>query len=43
VERAGHGRSALTVSSSLLPGYSLVDLATRLRALDGVARVELGV
>ena len=43
VERAGDGRSALTLTSPLKPGFSLVDLATRLRALDGVVGVELGV
>lgn len=43
VERAGHGGSALTLTSPLRPGFSLIDLATRLRALDGVIGVQLGI
>jgi putative Mg2+ transporter-C (MgtC) family protein len=43
IERAGHDRAVLTLSSPLRQGFSIVDLAMRLRALDGVMGVELGV
>jgi len=43
VERAGQDRTALTITSPLRRGFSVLDLATRLRALDGVMGVELGV
>ncbi len=41
VERGVSDRTVLTLSSPLLRGYSLLDLAVRLRALDGVVGVEL--
>jgi putative Mg2+ transporter-C (MgtC) family protein len=43
LERVAPGRSTLTISSPLQRGFSLVDLATRLRTLDGVVGVELGI
>jgi putative Mg2+ transporter-C (MgtC) family protein len=42
VDRATGDRTAVTLSSPLLKGFDLLDLATRLRALDGVSGVELG-
>jgi putative Mg2+ transporter-C (MgtC) family protein len=42
VGRAAGDRTAVTLSSPLQRGYALLDLATRLRALDGVVGVELG-
>ena len=42
VDRAAGDRTAVTLSSPLRKGYDLLDLATRLRALEGVAGVELG-
>jgi putative Mg2+ transporter-C (MgtC) family protein len=42
LERAGPNRTTLTMTSPMHRGFSLVDLATRLRALDGVVGVELG-
>lgn len=41
VERGLSDRTVLTLSSPLLRGYSLLDLAVRLRAVDGVVGVEL--
>ncbi len=41
VERGLSDRTVLTLSSPLVRGYSLLDLAVRLRALDGVVGVEL--
>lgn len=42
VERAGPNRTTLTMTSPMRRGFSLIDLATRLRALEGVVGVELG-
>ena len=42
VDRAAGDRSVLTLGTSLTKGYDLLDLATRLRALEGVVGVELG-
>lgn len=42
VDRAMADRTVVTLSSPLLRGYDLLDLATRLRALEGVVGVELG-
>lgn len=42
VERAHADRTAVTLSSPLSKGYDLLDLAARLRALDGVVGVDLG-
>lgn len=42
LEHAGGGRSSLVLSSPLQRHFSVVDLAVRLRALDGVLGVELG-
>jgi putative Mg2+ transporter-C (MgtC) family protein len=42
VERAAGDRTAVTLSSPLGRGHGMLDLATRLRALEGVVGVELG-
>lgn len=42
VDRGDSDRTVVTLSSPLPRGYSLLDLAVRLRALDGVVGVELG-
>lgn len=42
VDRGVNDRTVVTLSSPLHRGYSLLDLAVRLRALDGVVGVELG-
>jgi putative Mg2+ transporter-C (MgtC) family protein len=42
VDRATGDRTAVTLASPLRRGYDLLDLASRLRALDGVVGVELG-
>jgi putative Mg2+ transporter-C (MgtC) family protein len=42
VERGQKDRTVVTLSAPLLRGYSLLDLAVRLRALEGIAGVELG-
>jgi putative Mg2+ transporter-C (MgtC) family protein len=42
VERGLNDRTVVTLSSPLARGYEMLDLAVRLRALDGVVGVELG-
>jgi putative Mg2+ transporter-C (MgtC) family protein len=42
VARGDNDRTLVTLSAPLVRGYSLLDLAVRLRALDGVVGVELG-
>ncbi|MCU1602080.1 MAG: mgtC [Frankiales bacterium] len=42
VDRGHSDRTVVTLSSPLHKGYDLLDLAVRLRALDGVVGVELG-
>jgi putative Mg2+ transporter-C (MgtC) family protein len=42
VERGENDRSLVVLSAPLLRGYSLLDLAVRLRGLEGVVGVELG-
>ena len=42
VDRGGSDRTVVTLSSPLPRGYSLLDLAVRLRELEGVVGVELG-
>ena len=42
VDRGVSDRTVITLSSPLARGYSLLDLAVRLRALEGVVGVELG-
>jgi putative Mg2+ transporter-C (MgtC) family protein len=42
VDRGSGDRTVVTLTSPLSRGYSLLDLAVRLRALDGVVGVELG-
>ncbi|MCU1599843.1 MAG: MgtC/SapB transporter [Frankiales bacterium] len=42
VDRGHSDRTVITLSSPLAKGYDLLELAVRLRALDGVVGVELG-
>ena len=42
VDRGHSDRTVVILSSPLHKGYGLLDLAVRLRALDGVVGVELG-
>lgn len=42
VDRGTSDRTVVTLSSPFLRDYSLLDLAVRLRAVDGVVGVELG-
>lgn len=42
VDRGTSDRTVVTLSSPFLRNYSLLDLAVRLRAVDGVVGVELG-
>ncbi len=42
VDRGHSDRTVVTLSSPFNKGYDLLDLAVRLRALDGVVGVELG-